>query len=301
MDIGILSQNSNLYSTKRLVEEGLRHNCHMEVINPLKCYANISHTNPEIFISGSKSSRKLNFDAVIPRIGASITKYGTAIVRQFEISGVYSVNDSVSIVRSRDKLRAHQILAKKKIDMPKTGYAHSARATNDLIKFVGGAPLIVKVLTSTQGKGVLLAETTKAAESLINAFLNLNTDFLVQEFIKESGGSDIRCFVIGDNVIASMERHNMKGDFRSNLHNGGVGRKIEITKEEEDLAVNATKILGLEVAGVDIIRSERGPLILEINSSPGIEGIENITNINVAGHIIRYIKDQISNKKSINK
>jgi len=232
----------------------------------------------------------LEFDAVIPRIGSKVTSYGAAILRQFEVSGVYSLNGSVAITRSRDKLRAHQLLARKNIAMPITSYAHSANATEDLIKFVGGAPLIVKVLSGTQGRGVLLAETNKAAESLINAFLNLEADFLVQEFIKEAGGSDIRCFVIGDKVFAAMKRQSAEGDFRSNLHIGGSAEPVKLRPEERAVAVKAAKSLGLDVAGVDIVRSSHGPLVLEVNSSPGLEGIEKVTGKDIATAIIEHIE-----------
>ncbi|HJK87673.1 MAG TPA: 30S ribosomal protein S6--L-glutamate ligase [Candidatus Megaira endosymbiont of Hartmannula sinica] len=293
MHIGILSRNSKIYSTKRIAEEIKARGHELSVIDPLKCYVNISAREPEIFYKNSKnsSSQKLLLDIVIPRIGASITSYGTAILRQFEVSGVYVANQSIAITRSRDKLRAHQLLARDHISMPATSYAHSASATDDLINFVGGSPLIVKVLESTQGKGVLLAETNKAAQSLINAFLNLKTDFLVQEFISESQGSDIRCFIVGGKVVASMQRVAASGEYRSNLHAGGEGRIVDLSKEERNISIKAAKVLGLNIAGVDLVRSRHGPLVLEVNSSPGLEGIEKITGINVAAKIVEYVED----------
>jgi ribosomal protein S6--L-glutamate ligase len=260
---------------------------------------NITSNKPTVYYKRKAEKEKLKFDAVIPRIGASVTAYGTAVLRQFEVGGVYSVNESIAISRSRDKLRAHQLLARRGVGMPITGYANRADATDDLIEFVGGAPLIVKVMNSTQGKGVLLAETDKAAESLIGAFRDLQTDFLVQEFIKEAGGSDIRCFVIGDKVIAAMMRTAKEGEFRSNLHRGGSAEVIKLKPDERALAVRTAKIMGLDVAGVDIVRSAHGPLVLEVNSSPGLEGIEKATGKDVAGAIIDYIvKDS---KKGPNK
>ena len=292
MRIGILSRNSKLYSTKRLVEAAKQRGHETKTVDVLRCYMNITANKPSVYYkrSGLVEREKLNFDAVIPRIGSSVTAYGTAVLRQFEVSGVYSLNESVAISRSRDKLRAHQLLARKGIGMPITSYANRADATEDLIEFVGGAPLIVKVMSSTQGKGVLLAETPKAAESLINAFRDLDTDFLVQEFIKEAGGSDIRCFVIGDKVIAAMMRVAAEGEFRSNLHRGGKAEVIKLKPDERSLAVRAAKVMGLDVAGVDIVRSAHGPLGLEVNSSPGLEGIETATGKDVAGAIIEHIE-----------
>lgn len=289
MRIGILSRNPKLYSTRRLVEAAEKRGHEAQTIDVLRCYMNITANKPEVYYRRKGVREVLKFDAVIPRIGASVTGYGTAVLRQFEVGHVYSVNESVAIARSRDKLRAHQLLARKGIGMPITAYANRADATEDLIEFVGGAPLIVKVMSSTQGKGVLLAETGKAAESLINAFRDLDTNFLVQEFIKEAGGSDIRCFVIGDKVIAAMQRSAKEGEFRSNLHMGGTATVIKLKPEERALAVKAAKVMGLDLAGVDIVRSTHGPLVLEVNSSPGLEGIETATGKDVAGAIIDYI------------
>lgn len=290
MKIGILSRNAKLYSTRRLVEAAKEKGHEVKVVDTLRCYMNITSNKPSVYYSSRGEKEILKFDAVIPRIGASITAYGTAVLRQFEVGNVYSVNESIAIARSRDKLRAHQLLARRGIGMPITGYAARADATDDLIKFVGGAPLVVKVLNSTQGKGVLLADNTKAAESLINAFRNLDADFLVQEFIKDAGGADIRCFVIGDKVIAAMQRQAKEGEFRSNLHMGGTATVIKLKPEERALAIKAAKVMGLDVAGVDLVRSAHGPLVLEVNSSPGLEGIEKATGKDVAGAIIAHIE-----------
>ena len=296
MRIGILSRSAKIYSTAKLVEAAEDRGHEVTVVNPLKCYMNITSTNPDVHYKTNTIQKKLEFDAIIPRIGASVTVYGSAVLRQFEVAGIYVLNGSVSITRSRDKLRAHQLLARKHVGIPVTSYAHSANATKDLIASVGGAPLIVKVTESTQGRGVLLAETTKAAESLIGAFLDLHADFLVQEFITESAGSDLRCFVIGDRVIAAMKRQGPKGDFRSNLHRGGSAEMVKIRPEERAMAVRATKVLGLKVAGVDLVRSNRGPLVLEVNSSPGLEGIEKATGKNVANSIIEFIEKDINKR-----
>lgn len=290
MKIGILSRGPNLYSTKRLVEAAQTRGHEARVIDVLSCYMNISSEKPTVFYKRKGEREQLKFDAVIPRIGASVTSYGTAVLRQFEVGKVYSINKSVAISRSRDKLRAHQLFARKGLGMPITGYANRAEATEDLIEFVGGAPLIVKVLSSTQGKGVLIAQSDKAAESLINAFRDIGTEFLVQEFIKEAGGADIRCFVVGDKVVAAMQRTAKEGEFRSNLHMGGTAKVIKLKPEERSIAVKAAKVMGLDLAGVDIVRSERGPLVLEVNSSPGLEGIEKATGKDIAGAIIEHIE-----------
>ena len=294
MKIGILSRSTRIYSTKKLIEAAEARGHEVTVFNPLKCYMNITSVHPDVYYKNKDVQQKLEVDAVIPRIGASVTLYGTAVLRQFEVGGVYTLNGSVAITRSRDKLRAHQLLARKHVGIPVTSYAHSGNATADLIASVGGAPLIVKVTESTQGKGVLLAETTKAAESLIGAFLDLHADFLVQEFIKESAGTDIRCFVVGDKVVAAMKRQGPEGDFRSNLHNGGKAEVVKIRPEERAMAVRAAKVVGLKVAGVDLIRSDRGPLVLEVNSSPGLEGIEKATGKNVADSMIEFIEKDIN-------
>ncbi len=290
MDIGILSRNKNLYSTKRLIEAAETRGHKVKVVDILKCYMNVTTNNPSVHYREKGVSQQLKFDAVIPRIGASVTSYGCAVLRQFEVGNVYSVNESIAITRSRDKLRAHQLLARKGVGQPITSYAHNADATEDLIKSVGGAPLVVKIIESTQGNGVVLAETQKAAESLITAFRGLHANFLVQEFIKEAGGADIRCFVVGDKVIAAMERKAQAGEFRSNLHRGGTAKVIKLKPEERQLAVKAARVMGLDVAGVDILRSAHGPLVIEVNSSPGLEGIEISTGKDVAGAIIEHIE-----------
>lgn len=293
MRIGILSRNSKLYSTSRLVETAKSRGHEVTVVDVLKCYMNITANTPSVHFKSHGEVVTLNFDAVIPRIGASVTNYGAAVLRQFEVAGVYSVNESIAITRSRDKLRAHQLLARKSVGQPVTSYAHAADATNDLIDSVGGAPLIVKMMESTHGDGVVLAETRKAAESLINAFRGLDADFLVQEFIKEANGSDIRCFVVGDKVMAAMQRTAQEGEYRSNLHRGGTAQVVKLRPEERRLAIRAAQVMGLDVAGVDIIRSAHGPLVLEVNSSPGLEGIEKATGKDIAGAIIDFIEKDV--------
>ncbi|MBW3163990.1 30S ribosomal protein S6--L-glutamate ligase [Ferrimonas balearica] len=302
MKIAILSRGSNLYSTRRLVEAGELRGHEMHVIDTLLCYIDIASTSPAIWYKGEKLE---GFDAVIPRIGSSITNYGTAVIRQFEMMGVYCLTESIPLGRSRDKLRSLQLLSRKGIGMPNTGFAHHVDNTKDLIKLVGGAPLVVKLLQGTQGRGVVLAETQKAAESVIDAFRELEADFLVQEFIKEAGGSDVRCFVIGNRVVAAMERTAQKGEFRSNLHRGGSASLTKLTPTERKTAIAAAQTMGLRVSGVDILRSERGPLVMEVNSSPGLEGIETSTGKDVAGKIIEYIeanaKPESSTKRGSNK
>lgn len=287
MKIGILSRSSKLYSTSRLVEAGQERGHEMHVIDPLRCYMKIVSHSPEIHFRGKLLE---GFDAIIPRIGASVTFYGTAVLRQFEMMGVYPVNESVAITRSRDKLRAHQLLARRGIGMPVTGFAHSPDDTSDLLDLVGGGPTVIKLLEGTQGVGVVLAETRKAGESVIEAFRGLNAYFLVQEFIKEAKGADLRCFVIGDKVVAAMRRQAKDGEFRSNLHRGGNAEKVRITPEERSTAVRAARIMGLNVAGVDILRSNHGPVVMEVNSSPGLEGIETITGKDVAGMVFAFIE-----------
>lgn len=287
MKIGILSRKAELYSTRRLVEAGEKRGHEMPVINFLRCYMNITSHKPSIYYMGEQLE---GFDAIIPRIGASVTFYGTAVVRQFEMMNVYSLNESVAISRSRDKLRSLQLLARKGIGLPVTGFAHSTKYTEDLIRVAGGAPLIIKLLEGTQGIGVVLAETNQAASSVIEAFKGLKANILVQEFIKESDAMDIRCFVVGERVVATMMRQGKKGEFRSNLHRGGKGAKIKITPEERSTAVRAARIMGLNVAGVDMLRSNHGPVIMEVNSSPGLEGIEKTNQKDIAGKIIEYIE-----------
>ncbi|MBV7317544.1 30S ribosomal protein S6--L-glutamate ligase [Shewanella sp. NIFS-20-20] len=295
MKIGILSQHPELYSTRRLVEACTARGHEVQVINTLNCYMNINSIKPSIHFEGQEL---VGFDAIIPRIGAGVTFYGCALVRQFEMMGVYAANESIAIARSRDKLRALQLLSRKGVGMPVTGFASKPDDIPDLINMVGGAPLVIKLLEGTQGIGVVLAETKKAAESVIEAFLGLKANILVQEFIKESNGSDIRCFVVGDKVVASMMRQGPEGDFRSNLHLGGVGEKVKITPQERKTAIAAVKAMGLVVAGVDILRSERGPLVLEVNSAPGLEGIEQCTGKPIAENIIELIEKEVMARKA---
>jgi len=287
MKIGILSRNAKLYSTSRLVEAAQKRGHEVVVIDPLRCYMNIATSQPEIHYKGKRLE---GFDAIIPRIGASITFYGTAVLRQFEMLGTFPLNESVAISRARDKLRSMQLLSRKGIGMPVTGFAHSPDDTQDLLNLIGGAPAVIKLLEGTQGIGVVLTETRKAAESVIEAFRGLNAHFLVQEFIKEAGGSDIRCFVIGDKVVAAMKRQAKDGEFRSNLHRGGTAEIVRITPTERSTAVRAARIVGLNVAGVDILRSNHGPVVLEVNSSPGLEGIETATKRDIAGQIIEFLE-----------
>jgi len=289
MKIAVLSRNTKLYSTSRLVEAATELGHEIRVFDPLLCYMTIATQRPTIHYKGEELK---GFDAIIPRIGASITFYGTAVVRQFEMMGVYSVNESVAISRSRDKLRSLQLLARKGIGLPVTGFAHSTKYTKDLIKLAGGAPLVIKLLEGTQGIGVVLAETGKAAESVIEAFRGLKENILVQEFIKEAKGSDIRCFVVGDKVVAAMKRQGAEGEFRSNLHRGGNASIAKLTPEERSTAVRAARIMGLNVAGVDLLRSNHGPVVMEVNSSPGLRGIEEATGKDVAGMIIKFIAKQ---------
>lgn len=287
MKIIILSRSASLYSTHRLVEAAHARGHSVEVIDTLRCYMNIASHKPSIHYRGRRLEE---FDAVIPRIGASITFYGTAVLRQCEMMGIFPVNESVAISRSRDKLRSLQLLARKGIGLPITGFAHSPDDTQDLIHMMGGSPLVIKLLEGTQGMGVVLAETPKAAESVIDAFAGLKVNILVQEFIKEAECSDIRCFVVGGKVVASMKRQAKPGEFRSNIHRGGSSSTIKITPEERSAAVRAAQIMGLNVAGVDILRSNHGPVVLEVNSSPGLKGIETTTKIDVASKIIEFIE-----------
>jgi ribosomal protein S6--L-glutamate ligase len=285
--IGILSRKPELYSTSRLVEAAKARGHEVYVVDHLRCYMNITSHHPSIHYMGKKLD---SFDAVIPRVGASTTFYGTAVVRQFEMMGVYCINESVAISRSRDKLRSLQLLARKGIGMPVTGFAHSTKFAKDLIDLVGGSPLVVKLVEGTQGIGVVLAETNNAAQSVIQAFRGLKADILVQQFIKEAAGSDIRCFVVGKRVVASMIRHGAEGEFRSNLHRGGKAARARITPEERSTAVRAARIMGLRICGVDILRSNHGPVVMEVNSSPGLEGVEKTTGVDVASKIIEYIE-----------
>jgi len=287
MNIFILSRNKNLYSTSRLVEAGNKLGHNVRVVDYMRCYMNITSRKPTIFYGGESLGK---VDAVIPRIGASNTFYGTAVVKQFEMMDSYCVNTSDAIANSRDKLRSLQILAEAGINMPITGFASHTKDIEGVIESVGSTPLIMKLLQGTQGQGIVLAETRKAAESVMSAFRQLDADIMVQEFIKESGGTDIRAFVVGDEVVASMKRIAPEGEFRSNVHRGGTTEKVQLTSKEENMAVNASRILGLSIAGVDLMRSKRGPLILEVNSSPGLQGIETCSEVDVAEEIILHIQ-----------
>lgn len=287
MKIALLSRNARLYSTRRLVEAAKARGHEIRILDALRCYMNITSHRPAIHYKGEEVT---GFDAIIPRIGASVTFYGTAVLRQFEMMGVYTLNESVAISRSRDKIRALQLLSRKGIGLPVTGFANKPDDIQDLIKMVGGAPLVIKLLEGTQGIGVVLAETEQAAESVIEAFLGLRASALVQEYVKESDGADIRCFVIGDRVVAAMKRQGKKGEFRSNIHRGGTASTIRITPEERSTAVRAAKTMGLNVCGVDILRSNHGPVVMEVNSSPGLEGIEKVTGKDIAGMIIEFLE-----------
>lgn len=287
MKIVVLSRSKNLYSTKRLVEAAEAAGHSVRVVDYLRCYINITSHKPTVVFGGEEL---LDVDAIIPRIGASNTFYGTAIVRQFEMMGTYTLNRSQAISRSRDKLRCLQLLARKGIGLPVTGCAQSTKDIEGLINIAGGAPLVIKLIEGTQGIGVVLAETKKAAESVIEAFRGLQANILVQEYVKEAHGADIRCFVVGDRVVATLLRQGAEGEFRSNLHRGGTGHKVRISPEERATAVKAATSLGLAVAGVDLLRSKNGPVVMEVNSSPGLEGIEKTTKVDVAGKIIRYIE-----------
>lgn len=288
MKIILLASNPELYSNQRLMEAASKAGHDIQFVNIRDCYINIAAGKPEIY---HKDDKKLeNIDVVIPRIRPSMTFYGTTIVRQFEMMNVYCLNKSLPITSSRDKLNTLQLLSHENLPMPTTSFSHSVYETKHLIKMVGGAPLVIKLLEGTKGVGVVLAETSKAAESVINAFKSLKADILVQEFIKESKGRDIRCFVVGNKVVASMERQAEEGEFRANMHLGGRAKAIEITDEEKTIAIKAVKVLGLDIAGVDMVRSNSGPKILEINSSPGLEGIEAATGVDVAGKIIGFLE-----------
>lgn len=297
MKIAILATNPNLYSHKRLKAAGEEAGHEVTIINPLYCYMNVATSCPTVHYRGGEPLP--HFDAVIPRIGASITYYGTAVLRHMETMGMYPLNESIAISRSRDKFRALQLLARKGIPMPMTGFAQSPDDTEDLIHMVGGAPLVIKLMEGTQGKGVILADSHPGAVSIINAFKEMHANILVQEFIEESRGTDIRCFVIGNKVVAAVKRQAREGEFRANVHQGGSAHKVKLTSQERAIAIQAAKAMGLKVAGVDLIRSNHGPLVLEINSSPGLEGVEKTTHVNIAGKIIQYI-EQNAKPKGVN-
>ena len=287
MKIALLSKSRELYSSRRMIEAAEERGHDIYVMDVSRCYMNITSNHPSINYRGMELT---GFDVVIPRIGTSVTFYGTSVLRQFEVMGVYPLNESIAISRSRNKLRSMQLLARAGLGMPITGFASKPDDVKDLINLVGGAPLVIKLIEGTQGIGVVLAETQKAAENVIEGFMGVKANILVQEYIKEAKGSDIRCFVIGEKVVAAMKRQGAKGEFRSNLHRGGSASLVKITPEERQTAVRATKCMGLNVAGVDLLRSNRGPVIMEVNSSPGLEGIEKATGKDVAGMIIEFIE-----------
>jgi len=298
LKIGILSRKASLYSTSRLMEAAQERGHDVRVVNYLRCYMDITAERPSVIYHDLVADRnateeELQFDAVIPRIGASYTYYGTAVVRQFEMMGTFSACESDGITQARDKLRSMQLLSRAGVGLPTTTFAHSTRHTKGLIDRVGGPPVVVKLLEGTQGVGVVLAETRKAAESVIGAFRQLDANILVQEYIREAGGEDLRAVVVGRKVVAAMVRRAAPGDFRSNLHQGGTAEGIELTTEERRTAIRAAATMGLSVAGVDMLRSERGPVVIEVNSSPGLEGVEGATGVDVAGRIIEFIERRV--------
>ena len=295
MRIAILSRNAKLYSTQRLKEAGEQRGHTVDIIDTMHCYMDITSNRPSVRYKGEPLPK---YDAVIPRIGSSVTFYGTSVVRQFEMMGTFSINESVAISRSRDKLRSLQLLSRKGIGLPRTGFANHPDRIDDLIKNVGGAPVVIKLLEGTQGIGVVLAETQKTAEAIIEAFMGLNANILVQEYIKEAGGADIRCFVVGGKVVAAMKRQANEGEFRSNLHRGGSASLVRLSSAERKTAINAAKTMGLNMSGVDILRSNNGPVVMEVNSSPGLEGIEKATGKDVAAMIIEFIESNAQPHKN---
>lgn len=294
MKIGILSRKESLYSTRRLKESAEKRGHEVKIIDYLHCSLHIVSQKPQVIYQG----KSLDFDAFIPRIGATHTVYGVSVIRQFEMMGVYPLNESQGVARSRDKLRSLQLLSRKGIPLPVTGFARSTKDIDGMIQLVGGVPLVIKLVQGTQGKGVILAETNETARSIITAFLGLEANILVQEFIAEAKGEDLRAMVVGDQVVAAIKRQAKPGEFRANLHLGGKPEKVELTQVEQTMAVQACMALGLNVAGVDIIRSKRGPLVLEVNSSPGLEGIEKLSQFDVANSIIEYIEKNASRGKT---
>ncbi|SNR43267.1 30S ribosomal protein S6--L-glutamate ligase [Puniceibacterium sediminis] len=287
MKIAMMARNPNLYSHKRLKEAAEARGHELHIINTLRCYMNIASRRPEMYYNGEKLE---GFDAVIPRIGASVTFYGLAVLRQFEMMGVYPLNESVAIGRSRDKLRSMQLLARDGIGLPVTTFAHDPKQTDEVLELAGGAPVVIKLLEGTQGIGVVLADTKRSAKSVVEAFRGAGVNILLQEFIKEAGGTDIRAIVVGGKVIAAMKRTGAEGDFRSNLHRGGSAQLIKLSPEERSTAIRAAKSMGLNVCGVDMLRANHGPVVMEVNSSPGLEGVETATGLDVAGKIIEYLE-----------
>ncbi len=294
MKIAVLSRNPNLYSTSRLVEAIKQRGHEAVVIDHLKCTVVSDVGQPIIYYQGKELK---DIDAIIPRIGASVTFYGTAVVRQFEMMKVFSANPSIAIVRSRDKLRSLQIFTRHHIGIPRTIFVNHSRNVDTLLNEVGGVPVVIKLLEGTQGVGVVLAETKQAARSVIQAFFGLNASFVIQEFIKEAKGADIRAFVVNGKVVGAMKRQGQEGDFRSNLHRGGTSAPIKLSRAEKKTAIEAAKAMGLNVAGVDMLQSARGPLLLEVNSSPGLRGIEHATGLDIAGTIIEYIEKAATQKE----
>lgn len=287
MKIAMMARNAKLYSHRRLKEAAEERGHQLDIINTLRCYMNIASRRPEMYYNGEKLE---GYDAVIPRIGASVTFYGLAVLRQFEMMGVYPLNESVAIGRSRDKLRSMQLLARDGIGLPVTTFAHDPKQTDEVLKLAGGAPIVIKLLEGTQGLGVVLADTDRSATSVVEAFRASGTNILLQEFIKEAGGTDIRAIVVGGKVIAAMKRTGAEGDFRSNLHRGGSAQVIKLSPEERATATRAAKSMGLSVCGVDMLRANHGPVVMEVNSSPGLEGVEKATGMDVAGKIIEFIE-----------
>ncbi|MDF2368956.1 30S ribosomal protein S6--L-glutamate ligase [Sneathiella sp.] len=287
MKIALLCRNAELYSHERLIEAAEARGHQIDVINHLRCYIDIASGDPEIHYKGESLK---GYDAVIPRIGASVTFFGTAVLRQFEMMDVYPVNESVGISRSRDKLRSMQLLSREGIGLPVTVFAHRTSDAAEVLKLAGGAPVIIKLLEGTQGIGVVLGETPKSAESIIQAFGGTDTNILVQQFVKEANGEDLRCIVVGEKVVAAMIRRGAEGDFRSNLHRGGSAEAVKITAEERSTALKSANAMGLNVCGVDMLRSNAGPVVMEVNSSPGLEGIEKASGIDVASKIIEFIE-----------
>ena len=295
MKIVMMARNADLYSHKRLVEAAQGRGHEIDIVNTLQCYMNIASRRPEVYYNGEKLPK---YDAVIPRIGASVTFYGLAVLRQFEMQGVYPLNESVAIGRSRDKLRSMQLLARDGIGLPVTTFAHDPKQTEEVLRLAGGAPMVIKLLEGTQGIGVVLADTDRSAKSVIEAFRGAGVNILVQEFIKEAGGTDIRALVVGGKVIAAMKRTGAEGEFRSNLHRGGSAQSIRISPEERSTAIRSAKAMGLGVCGVDMLRANHGPVVMEVNSSPGLEGVEKATGIDVAGKIIEYLESHAKPNKT---
>jgi ribosomal protein S6--L-glutamate ligase len=287
MKIAMLARNAGLYTHRRLKEAAEERGHTLDIINTLRCYMHIASRRPEVYYNGEKLE---GYDAVIPRIGASVTFYGMAVLRQFEMQGVYPLNESVAIGRSRDKLRSTQLLARAGIGLPVTTFAHDPKQTEEVLEHAGGAPVVIKLLEGTQGIGVVLADTKRSAKSVIEAFRGAGVNILVQEFIKEAGGTDIRAIVVGGKVVAAMKRTGAEGDFRSNLHRGGSAKLIKLSPEERSTAIRSAKTMGLNMCGVDMLRANHGPVVMEVNSSPGLEGVEKATGLDIAGKVIEYME-----------